>query len=251
VEFVRNLSGVRDVVQRGFALAERLHGLEDEAIVDVIKGVYDRAVSGEEDYVALYAGIVGSDAFMAVFGASRLSRLVSIAREMEYHEIGALFVDFNPHQGSRYNHQPFLDGGMKETPLGMKKALARKPDFKLIQRIAKDQDYRVIRILLDNPRLTETDVIRIGSTRPTSRKVIEEIYNHRRWITRHRVKKVIILNPYSPLSLSLRLLAFMTLGDLEEIVDRPDLHPLLLKEASNFLVRKEVSEGAYFLDEIE
>ena len=239
------------MIQRGFALAERLRPLEDEALVSIIKDIYDKAACGEEDFVSLYSGIVGSDAFRLVLGPERLSKLVCLAREMEYYEIGALLLDFPSHPGSHYHHQPFLDGGLKETPLGIKKALARKPDFRMIQRIARDQDHRVIRILLDNPRLTETDVIRIASTRPTSVKVIEEVYNHRRWITRHRIKRVIILNPFSPLALSLRLLTFMAFEDLLEIVERPDLHPLLLKEASKSIAKKEAPEETYFLDEVE
>ncbi len=251
VELVRNLSGIKDVVQRGFALAERLQPLEDEALISIIKGICDKAACGEADYVSLYSSIVRSDAFRLVLGPGRLSKLACVAREMEYYEIGALLFDSPSHPGGHHHYQPFLDGGLKETPLGMRKALARRPDFKLIQRIARDQDYRVIRVLLDNPRLTETDVIRIASTRPTSVKVIEEVYNHRRWITRHRIKRVIILNPYSPLGLSLRLLTFMAFEDLLEIVERPDLHPLLLKEASKFIAKKEAPEDTYFLDEVE
>ena len=134
--------------------------------------------------------------------------------------------------------QPFLDGTLREIPLGMRKSLARKPDFRLIQRIAKDQDHRVIRQLLDNPRMTERDVIRIGSTRPTSPKVLETIYNHPRWISRYAIKKTIVFNPYAPLSLSLRLLTYLNVQDLELLSTMPELDSDLVAEARKNVNKK-------------
>jgi len=147
-------------------------------------------------------------------------------------------VDLPDEAVGDFPHQPFLDAGLKETPLGMRKALARKPDFKLIQRIARDQDHRVIRHLLDNPRLTEKDVIHIGSTRPTSPKVLEVIYDHPKWIARYSVKRVIVLSPHSPLSISLRLLTFLTTEDLEEVREALDLRETLREQAQRIITEK-------------
>jgi hypothetical protein len=166
---------------------------------------------------------------------------------MNCFEAVTILVDLTNANENRY-HQPFLDSALKETPLGVRKSLARKLDFRMIQRIARDQDHRVIHVLLDNPRLIESDVIRIGATRPNSPKVLLEIANHRRWITRHAVKKTIILNPYSPLSVALRLLIYMSFDDLDEITACPDLNNLLIQEAEKLYKLRSGGSGEAVYD---
>jgi len=70
--------------------------------------------------------------------------------------------------------------------------------------------------------------------------VIEEIYAHPRWISRYSVKKVLVLNPRTPLSIALRLLTFLLVQDLEEVCVSTDLDPLLLDHAKRIVERKAV-----------
>ncbi|MBI4962303.1 MAG: hypothetical protein HY913_03425 [Desulfomonile tiedjei] len=239
---VGTLSRVTDVRQRAYALAFRLKGEDSSTIVDILRLIRERALVGHEDFMGLYNSLVVPDVFAEVLGKAKVSELVDAAQTKGLYDLVAFFLDMpdeNPHVRP---FQPFLDGTLKETPLGMRKALARKLDFKLIRRIARDQDHRVIKILLDNPRLTERDVVQIAATRPTSPQVLEEISKHPRWRTRYAVKKVVVFNPHSPLSLSLRLLAFMTLQDLEEIVNSPHLNPVMQGQAE-LIIEKKAGHG--------
>ena len=65
-----------------------------------------------------------------------------------------------------------------------------------------------------------------------------EIYDHPRWITLYAVKKAMTMNPYTPLSLALRLLTFMSVRDLEEIRNSPDLNSQIRREAGRILEDK-------------
>ncbi len=233
-ESVKTLARIPDVNQRGYALAERLRDMENIQALEVLKAILDKAVRGDEDSRRLYYGLLTGN-LLEVLGPRRMSELVELAQEEQVFELVPVLIDIPAEGTADIPHQPFLDGGLKETPLGIRKALARKPDFKMIERIARDQDHRVIRSLLDNPRLTERDVARIAATRPTSPKVLEAIYEHRRWITRHTIKKIIILNPYSPVSMSLRLLAFMQVQDLHEIVGANELDSVLRDQARSMI----------------
>lgn len=248
-ELVAHLCAIQDTRQRGLALATRLGELDDELITYVLKLIRERALQGQEDFRLLYNGLMVSGAFAEVIGAVRLSALVEALQARCEYELVAILMDVPPEGQDEIPFQPFLDVGLKEIPLGTRKELARKPDFKLIKRIARDQDHRVISNLLDNPRLTEMDVVRIAATRPTSHKVLEAIYNHTRWISRYSIKKVIVLNPHAPLSMAVRLLTFLKLQDLDEVLQAPDLHPALLEEARRILEKKPaVSEGEYTLE---
>lgn len=237
-ELVLSLCGIRDTKQRGFALASRLRDRHDEEIVCILKSIREQALEGKEAYRLLYNSLLVSSCFSEVLGPVRLSTLVDALQTRAEYELVAILLDVPPDGQDEIPFQPFLDVILRETPLGTRKALARKPDANLIKRIARDQDHRVIRSLLDNPRLTEMDVIKIGSTRPTSHRVLEVIYNHPRWISRYHIKKVIVLNPYSPLTMAMRLLTFMKLQDLDEVLHSPDLNPALVKLARRILEKK-------------
>jgi hypothetical protein len=241
-EAVLRLCAIQDLKQRSHALAARLEDLADEVVVDLVKIIQDEAMQGHPQFRALYSALTVSSVLNEVLGEKKMSRLVAEAQRRQEFGVVSILMDVESERQEDIPFQPFLDSSLREVPLGMRKSLARKPDFKLIQRIARDQDHRVIEHLLDNPRLTETDVIKIGSTRPTSPKVLEVIYNHRRWITRYSVKKVIVFNPHSPLSMAVRLLTYMQSQDLDEIIASPDLDPVLIDEAERIRQKKGNSE---------
>lgn len=237
-ELVGALSGVTDVTQRTYALAARVKEEANDFVVEVFRFIRERTMLGDEDCLKLYNSLIGTDALTEVFGKERMSELVEVAQQRGDFEVVALFLDLPIDCSDDTPFQPFLDARLKETPLGMRKALARRLDFNLIKQIARDQDHRVIGILLNNPRLTEADVIRIGATRPTSPRVLEQIAKHPRWNKRYSVKKTIVLNPHSPPSLALRLLAYMTLTDLDHVAKSSDLNPLIVREAERIIEAK-------------
>jgi hypothetical protein len=246
---VAHLSRIEDKQQRGYALAIRLNEMDLDTAIGVIKVIRSKALKGNEDSLRLYNGLILRTTMLEVLGHRKLSELAEAAQERGEFDVVAILIDLpNDPEGER-PHQPYLDTSLRELPLGMRKTLARKPDFKLIQRIAKDQDHRVIEHLLNNPRLTERDVIRIGATRPTSPKVLDAIYNHPRWISRYSVKKTIVCNPYAPLSLSLRLLTFLNLQDLELLCTMTELDPFLIDEVKKVLEKKQGGQAVeYWLE---
>ena len=249
-DLLKRLSGILDTKQRGYALATRLSEMENPDVLNMLLFIRDKALAGRVEFVRLYHGLLVSGILADVLGSQRMSELVAEAQEIQAIEIVSLLMDApaepNDHDpftarkssGDESPDQPFLDADLKEMPLGMRKFLARKPDFSIIKRIVKDQDHRVISNLLNNSRLTEPDVVRIAATRPASPKVIEAIYNHPKWISRYRVKKAIVLNPRSPLSIAMRLVTLMNVQDLEEIALSRDLHWLLIREARKLIERK-------------
>ncbi len=84
-----------------------------------------------------------------------------------------------------------------------------RPAMRWLEKLLHDQDPGVIRNLLSNPRVTETEVLKLSSRTPVSPRVLEEVARSPRWISRYRVKKALVLNPYTPLGISLPLLGFL------------------------------------------
>jgi len=141
------------------------------------------------------------------------------------------------HKASRLNapdqHNHYVD-----MPLGSRKQAARTPNRALISKLMRDQDHRVIELLLQNPRLRESDVITIASRRPTRAAILETVANHRKWKSRYNVKVTICWNPHSPDYLVKELLPSLMQQDLKAIIDGGQLSEGSLSYANN-LVRPE------------
>lgn len=243
---VLTLARISDRKQRSHALAARLGTFTDCQAVGIMKIIRERALDGNADFLRLYNSLLVDGVLVDTMGSVRVARLAEEARNRGECWLVALLVDLPTERVDDQPVQPYLDSSLREAPLGMRTFLARRPDFKMIQRIASDQDHRVIGHLLSNPRLTEKDVIKIGATRPTSPKVIQAIYNHPKWIARYSVKKTIVFSPYAPLSISLRLLPYLTVDHLEQLCEMSDAAPVLLEQARQ-LIREKTRE--YSLDD--
>lgn len=107
--------------------------------------------------------------------------------------------------------------------LGERKSLARSHDRTLIQRVLRDPHPLVIRILLGNPAVTETDVVRLCAMRPVLADVLREVFRSPKWIVRYQVKLALLLNPNTPLDVALQIAPHMTAQDLRRVSAATDL----------------------------
>jgi len=233
-ELIAALSAVPDAHQRSHALAERLKELDDGAVLEAIRIIYEKTLTGNRDFALLYNGLILSGALVRGLGSEKMSRLVHRAQEAGDFEIVSILLDLPSEHPTESGFRSSAGPDLRDIPLGVRKALARKPDFRSIERLARDPDPRVIHNLLKNPKLTERLVIGIAAARPSNGDVLEEIYNHPKWIARYDVKKTLVMNPHTPLSIALKLLVFMKL---------PDLLPEQVKSEARKIVGKKTAYG--------
>jgi hypothetical protein len=121
--------------------------------------------------------------------------------------------------------------------LGERKSLARSHDRTLIARVLRDPHPHVIKILLGNPALTETDIVRLCAGRPVLADVLREVFRSPKWIVRYQVKVALLLNPCTPLDIALQLAPLLTAQDLRRAASANDLS-VDLQEACKRLTGK-------------
>ncbi len=126
--------------------------------------------------------------------------------------------------GSDDEHRIPDYGRGRPLTLGERKALARRPTRKLLDRLLVDPHPQVIRNVLDNPITTEDDVVRIAARRPLPSEVMLEIARHPRWNVRTRVRMAMLLNPGCPAEIGVPLVSLLSLADLRAIADMTDIH---------------------------
>jgi hypothetical protein len=225
-ELFQRLARLDEIDIRVAMICERLESLSDEDAVRLLDEAHRGASSGGADAQSVFLAL-GWALFEPRLGPRR-SGLGATARRAELHHIADFATppseDGAPIEDKR--RVPDFGRGRPLT-LGERKSLARTHDRSLIQRVVRDPHSDVVRILLDNPSLTEEDVVRVCAARPNHPSVLQTVYRHRRWVVRYRPRNAIVRNPDTPLDTALLLAPLLRKGELEEAATSSELAPPL------------------------
>jgi hypothetical protein len=129
-------------------------------------------------------------------------------------------------------------GAGRPLTLGERKALARRPTRKAMEKLFADPHPAVIRTLLQNPTVIEDDVVRLTARRPNDPAVLREVAKSPRWAHRVKVRMAIVLNPDTAPDVSIPLLALLVRPELKLVADAPGLVPALRAAAHDLLKRR-------------
>jgi hypothetical protein len=134
---------------------------------------------------------------------------------------------------------PIPDYGRgRELTVGERRSLARMPNRRAFEKLLIDPHPLVIEQLLENPRLTEDDVVRLVTRRPVRPEAITAVAHSERWLKRPRVRLAILLNPGSPPDVAMPLLAACTRRELLEILHGTDTSKVLRATARELFARR-------------
>jgi hypothetical protein len=86
---------------------------------------------------------------------------------------------------------------MELLTLGERRSRSKSNVKDSIDRLLSDPDPIVITNILNNPRVTEREVLKVASKRPNSPGILKLVATHRVWSKRYAVKKAVASNPYS------------------------------------------------------
>jgi hypothetical protein len=129
-------------------------------------------------------------------------------------------------------------GAGRELTVGERKSLARRPSRRSFEKLLRDPHPMVIQQLLQNPKLTEDDVIRLAAHRPARVETLTEIARLPRWLSRPRVRLTMLLNPGTPEHIAVPLLGACTRSELREVLQSADTPVLLRATAAELLLRR-------------
>ena len=120
--------------------------------------------------------------------------------------------------------------------LGERKALARTHRRDELKLLLRDPHPAVVAILLDNPHVTEADIVAVAAMRPAAPAALAKVAAHQRWSVRHAVKRALVLNPATPLADAIRLATTLRPHELAEIAADPALPETLRAHAADVRV---------------
>lgn len=118
---------------------------------------------------------------------------------------------------------------LPQLPLGQKITLARRGPARVAGALLADGHERVISIALDNPRMTEAQILRTLSRERVPDTLIPSISRHHKWSITYNVRLALVRHPASPLATVLAYLPELAVSDLRELA-APGIVPASLRK---------------------
>lgn len=238
IDFLGRLRALRDPRMRVLALIEAFCEGDPTTWVHLIAGIMTRAhLHDDPDAAEALEAITHAAADPALSYGVR-QRLYEAASSQQLPAIARLFLvaspaTMDPEQLARSlaPERPLRPTGRVLT-LGERKALARTHDRQQLLLLLRDPHPAVIAILLDNPHVTEADIVRIASARPAVPASLSLVAAHPRWSVRHAVKRSLVFNPWTPLADAIRIATTLRFGELRALAADASLPEALRTHAA-------------------
>jgi hypothetical protein len=232
LELARRLAALPELAMRSSALVRFLETTDDAEAAAVLSELVVFGRRGGPPFnlalLALCAVLSGEQ-----LGYERQAQLYAAAKEADREPLLGLFYSSRTDDGGAAG--PERPSEQRELTLGHRKWLARSSRRELLDRLLRDPEPEVVPILLENPRIVERDVVALVARRPTSAEVQRAVFGARRWVARYAVKRALVLNPYTPTELGIRLLGFLTAQDLRQVRSSPALPEAVREHAERLL----------------
>jgi hypothetical protein len=245
------MSAILEPLMRVAAMAEVMADGPPEAMVGLVGNLIARAGDAAGNHRAALDAVllVLSDAERLPY--DRRAELYAAAVEAGLAEVALLLLDAAPIIPTAESLARKLGDERAITPsgpaltLGARKWMARGHRRDLLLHLVRDPHPEVIAVLLDNPHLTESDVLKLATRRPALPAGLAAIAASHRWRVRARIRRALVLNPFTPLPLAARLMTTLSDADLHRAVQDPALGERLRQHARRILaVRRAAAVGS-------
>ena len=115
------------------------------------------------------------------------------------------------------NAEEQLLGRLPQLPLGQKITLARRGPARVAGALLAEGHAQIVAVVLDNPYMTEAQILRALSREKLPSSVIPAIVQHRKWSITYNVRLALVRHRSAPLGTILSYLPELTVSDLREL----------------------------------
>jgi hypothetical protein len=236
---IGRLKAIRDARMRVLALVDAFGQGDPGLWVETLAAIVARAqLTDDADSQAALECIRQATADSTLAYQTR-SALYGAAVERGLTTIARLFLSASPAVVAQAQLKKALAPERRLEPkgrpltLGERKALARTHRREDLLLLIRDPHPAVVAIFLDNPHVTEGDVVRVAAMRPAVPESLTKIAAHPRWCVRHAVKRALVMNPSTPLADAIRIATTLRPQELAELAADPQLPEPLRRHAAD------------------
>jgi len=132
---------------------------------------------------------------------------------------------------------------LPQIPLGQKITLARRGPSRVAGALLAEGHAQVLSVVLDNPYLTEAQILKALSREKLPAPVIPAIIHHRKWSISYNIRIALLRQPSAPLATILAYLPHLTVSDLRDLA-APGIVPETLRRYIQAEVQRRLRGGA-------
>lgn len=238
---LERVRAIPDPALRRRTLARLLSAADPKAAAAAADELLDSATRSGDDY-DLAVGLTSLVQALGELDYAARQALYEAARSRGAEALARLLLDASPavvdaDETTRQlrPERPLRPRGRPLT-LGERKALARSSGREPLGQLVRDPHPDVVAVLLDNPRLTEAEVVSMAAARSALPESLVRIAEHRRWSVRQGVRRALVLNPRTPVHLALRISTVLGPTDWRDVARDPQL-PESLRHHTRELLR--------------
>jgi len=241
-ELCRRLAPIGEREQRCRALG-RLLGDRDPAEIAAVLAAVIEAADRRHPGADLLVEAMVSPGLRTAWDERLAGRVMAHAREAGRYDLAGMFLELPALDPRLREPSPRLPKALEKVPLGVRRAMARRQDIDLLDRLLADPDEAVVANLLGNPRITEHEVVRMAARSPVREEVLVAIARHPRWGASGRIRLTLALNPATPTPITLALLHLLLEQDLRAVVAETRLSSAVTGRATALLRDRSRSGG--------
>jgi hypothetical protein len=149
----------------------------------------------------------------------RTPRLVSLRLLRDLYLMDLVQVAILPGVSAelKRNAEEQLLARLPQLPLGQKITLARRGPARVAGALLAEGHAQIMSVVLDNPYMTEAQILKALSREKLPTTVIPAIVQHRKWSITYNVRLALVRHPLAPLGAILSYLPELTVTDLKEL----------------------------------
>ena|SRR5436305_2621276 len=141
------------------------------------------------------------------------------------------------------NAEEQLLARLSQIPLGQKITLARRGPARVAGALLAEGHPQIVSVVLDNPYLTEAQILKTLSREKLPAPVVPAIIHHRKWSISYNIRIALLRQPSAPLATILSYLPQLTVSNLRELA-APGIVPETLRRYIQAEVQRRLSRGA-------
>ncbi len=234
-DFVNKLIVYKEPAIREKVFLKNIKVIPADILSDIIMYVISKAYKKEGIYLEISSMFTSKALLKEALGEKGMYDLMRAAASKGYKEFSVFLLESRSVSAKKEVDEPLPDPKIEGMPIGLRKTLSKSHNRDIIEKLLYDQEPSVINVLLSNPRITETDIIKMVSRRPNSESILRTVYNSQRWKYRYRVQCSLAMNPYTPADIALSVLPGLFNADLLRILNDSRLSDVVRLQAKIIL----------------
>ena len=122
--------------------------------------------------------------------------------------------------------------------VGERLKLALRGGREARQLLMRDSSHLVQRFVLQNPRVTDEEIVMLAKNRNADRELLEIICKRKEWVSHYQIRLALVTNPKTPVVLAMRYVRTLLPRDLRQLAKSKNVPSAVNSVAKRLVIER-------------